>query len=164
MDEDRNAAKAGPPPPLKPDLWPTRDLVTAFKGLLMAPVEATQSAGDTSVCLPPGLREALKARPNANIYPYTKGPDLASDGIGYGEKVTVSLICEVEGAQGKHSAARRVVTHGAVRTRSGLLPLEPKGQESPVARRTRTTKHSHAKRLVDVDAGEATDAIVVHDD
>src|SRR5687768_13517118 len=64
-------------------VWPTRDLVTAFKGLLT----------ERDARLPTKLAEELKHRPKGNIYPYTRGPDLANDGIGYGDTVRVTLMC-----------------------------------------------------------------------
>jgi hypothetical protein len=108
-----------PPPPISGKarakeapifgLWPTRDLVTAFKVSL-------RETGR----MPSDLPDVFKSRPNANVYPYTKGPDFGNDGIAYGDVIAVSLLSPTS------DATAEVAPFVARRTRSGVTPLEPK--------------------------------------
>jgi hypothetical protein len=93
-------------------VWPTRDLVLAYKGALLSsklPDEAKFQE----------VMNELRRRPSSFIYPYTKGPDIANDGLGYGESVSVTLACLPSG-----QPDAQLVVHTARRTRSGLTTLE----------------------------------------
>jgi hypothetical protein len=99
--------------------WPIADLVAVARTTL---IQRGEWETKRPYPPPPPNQAPQREPPNlggedeARIYPFTKGIEIANEGIGYGEETTVSVVNNL-GMPGKQQRRRR--------TRTGSIVLEP---------------------------------------
>ena len=108
-------------PPEEDDVppWPIADLIAVARTTL---IQHGEWETKRPYPPPPPSKPPQRDPPNfsgedeARIYPFTKGIEIANEGIGYGEQTTVSVV----GSQGKPGTPQR-----RRRTRTGSIVLQP---------------------------------------
>jgi hypothetical protein len=109
---ERQGAVAPHPSPRS--IWPAQALVQVFKAYLVD--KANGKPRDASV--ESAIEAFRNQEPEWQTYPYTRGPNFANDGVGYGETVDITFHTPVSGTSGDQFERRRFR-----RTRSGLAEL-----------------------------------------
>jgi hypothetical protein len=95
-------------------VWPAQALVEVFKAYLID--TANGKPRDASV--ESAIEDFRNQDPEWQTYPYTRGPNFANDGVGYGEAIDVSFHGSASTTPGSQFKRRRFR-----RTRSGLAEL-----------------------------------------